>query len=93
MAVEVDLVLDSPQSPRAEHVVYRVNNARQEDSFLKVKGDAVISHGPVAVEKRRDRRRAMFDRCRNAARRDTVHGDKLTTACFTVRFSITNTSL
>ena len=33
-AVEVDFVLDSPKSPCAENVIYRVNNARQEDAFL-----------------------------------------------------------
>ena len=48
-AVEVDFVLDPPQDPCAEHVVYRMNDARQKNAFLHVEWDAVVSHGPVAV--------------------------------------------
>ena len=49
--VKVDLVLDPPQKTCAEDVVYRVNDAGQEDAFLHVKWDGVVSHGPVAVGK------------------------------------------
>ena len=50
-AVEVDLVLDSPKNPCAEYVVDRVHDARQEEAFLQIEWNSVISHGPVTAAK------------------------------------------
>ena len=45
-AVEVDFVLDPPKNPGAENVVDRVHDARQEEAFLQIERDVVVSHGP-----------------------------------------------
>lgn len=49
-AVEVNFVLDAPQHPSTEHVVNCMHDARQENGFLQVKGDAVVPHRPAGAD-------------------------------------------
>ena len=43
---EIDLVSDSPQLPRDDDVVQGVHDDGQEQAFLELERDGVVSHGP-----------------------------------------------